>query len=119
MSSPTSRGNQVSSESLIPTQPVIDMQRIAALATRAGSMVEQIRSMLLAPEARKISPTYSTAQLASLCGVDKAHVAYRITKDDLPGGQLTPSGGKRTFKLDEIRRWTRTSSTIPSNLPSR
>lgn len=108
MSSPISRGNQVSSESLIPTQPVIDMQRIAALATRAGSMVEQIRSMLLAPEARKISPTYSTAQLASLCGVDKAHVAYRITKDDLPGGQLTPSGGKRTFKLDEIRRWTRT-----------
>ena len=101
-------GNQVSTE--IPAQPrqTINMERIAALATRAGSMVEQIRGMLLAPEARKIAPTYSTAQLAALCGVDKAHVAYRITKDDLPSGRLTPSGGKRTFGLDELRLWTRT-----------
>ncbi|SFP76594.1 MULTISPECIES: AAA family ATPase [unclassified Variovorax] len=84
------------------------MSKIAALATRAGSMVEQIRSMLLAPEARKVPPIFSTAQLAALCGVDKAHVAYRITKEDLPAGRLTPSGGKRNFGLDELRRWTRT-----------
>jgi len=84
------------------------MPKIASLAARAGSMVEQIRGMLLAPEARKVPPTFSTAQLAALCGVDKAHVAYRITKDDLPAGRLTPSGGKRNFGLDELRRWTRT-----------
>ncbi|MGJ7506440.1 AAA family ATPase [Variovorax sp. GT1P44] len=101
-------GNQVSTEVPAQARQTINMERIAALATRAGSMVEQIRGMLLAPEARKIAPTYSTAQLAALCGVDKAHVAYRITKDDLPAGQLTPSGGKRIFGLDELRRWTRT-----------
>jgi len=84
------------------------MARIAALAARAGGMVEQIRSRLLAPEARKTSPTFTTAQLAALCGVDKAHVAYRITKDDLPGGKLTPTGGKRLFDLAELRAWTRT-----------
>jgi chromosome partitioning protein len=101
-------GNLVSNDVQVPPRQTINMQKIAALATRAGSMVEQIRGMLLAPEARKIPPTYSTAQLASLCGVDKAHVAYRITKEDLPAGRLTPSGGKRTFELDELRRWTRT-----------
>jgi chromosome partitioning protein len=86
---------------------VIDMPRIQALATRAGSMVEQIRSRLLAPEARKVSPTYSAAQIAALCGVDKAHVNYRISKGDLPTGKLTPTGGKREFTLAEARQWTR------------
>ncbi len=70
-------------------------------------MVEQIRGRLLAPEARKIAPTYSTAQLAALCGVDKAHISYRITKEDLPAGRLSPSGGKRIFELSEIRNWAR------------
>lgn len=104
-----SSGNQVSTPPLpASTRPVIDMARIATLATRAGSMVEQIRARLLAPEARKVSPKYSTAQLATLCGVDKAHVAYRLTKEDLPAGKLTPTGGKRNFELPELRAWTRT-----------
>src|SRR5215207_9751627 len=109
---PADAGNQVSMPP-IPALPSsvrasIDMPRIAALATRAGSMVEQIRGRLLAPEARKVAPTDSTAQLAALCGVDKAHVAYRITKEDLPSGRLTPAGGKRNFELNELRAWTRT-----------
>jgi len=86
---------------------VIDMGRIQALATRAGSMVEQIRSRLLAPEARKIAPLYSASQIAALCGVDKAHVNYRISKGDLPSGKLTPTGGKREFTLTEARQWAR------------
>jgi chromosome partitioning protein len=61
----------------------------------------------LAPEARKISPLYSAAQVAALCGVDKAHVNYRISKGDLPSGRLTPTGGKREFTLAEARQWTR------------
>jgi chromosome partitioning protein len=98
---------------LQPAAPraVIDMPRIQALAARAGSMVEQIRSRLLAPEARKISPLYSAAQIATLCGVDKAHINYRISKGDLPSGKLTPTGGKREFTLGEARQWTRAYRT--------
>lgn len=66
------------------------MDRILALATRASAMVEQIRGRLLAPQCRKLAPCYSAAQIAALCGVDKAHVNYRVTKSDLPVGQLTP-----------------------------
>lgn len=91
-----------------PADAAIDMQRILGLATKAGSMVEQIRGRLLAPEARKLPPMFSTAQVAALCGVDKAHVNYRVTKGDLPVGQLTPSGGKREFSLTETRQWART-----------
>ena len=103
-----SAGNQVSTEPPSPARPVINMARIASLATRAGSMIEQIRTRLLAPEARKTAPTFSTAQLATLCGVDKAHVAYRISKEDLPSGRLTPTGGKRIFELSELQTWART-----------
>lgn len=104
-------GNQVSTPSSAPIAPAartaIDMRRVAGIAARASTMVEQIRSRLLAPEARKLAPTYSSAQLATLCGVDKSHVTYRVTKGDLPQGRLTPSGGKREFTLNEVRRWTR------------
>lgn len=92
-------GNQVSSE--------IDMQRIQALAARAEGMVSQVRDRLLAPESRKASPTFSTSQLAALCGVDKAHVNYRVGKGDLPVGKLTPTGARREFDLSEIRQWAR------------
>lgn len=83
------------------------MRRIQAIASRADAMVAQIRQRLLAPETRKASPMYSTAQLATLCGVDKAHVNYRVTKGDLPAGRLTPTGGKREFTLGEAEQWAR------------
>jgi len=83
------------------------MRRIQAIATRADGMVAQIRQRLLAPEARKVAPTYSTMQLAALCGVDKAHINYRVTKSDLPVGKLTPTGGKREFTLAEAEAWAR------------
>ena len=107
-------GNQVSTPRPSPA-PVarhrIDMARIAAIAARANTMVEQVRSRLLAPDSRKVSPNYSTAQLAALCGLDKAQVAYRLTKGDLPAGRLTPSGAKREFSLSELRAWTRSYRT--------
>ena len=53
----------------------------------------------------------TAAQIAALCGVDKAHVNYRIGKGDLPSGRLTPSGGKREFTLAEARQWTRAYRT--------
>jgi chromosome partitioning protein len=87
------------------------MRRIAALAEGAATMVEQIRLRLLAPEARKVAPAFSTAQLATVCGLDKSQVAYRLTKGDLPPGRLTPSGAKREFSLAEVRAWARTYRT--------
>jgi chromosome partitioning protein len=103
-------GNQVATPLPSPTlapRSTIDMRRIQALATRAENMVGQIRQRLLAPESRKVSPMYTTAQVALLCGVDKAHVNYRVTKGDLPSGKLTPTGGKREFTLAEARTWAK------------
>lgn len=103
-------GNQVSTDTASTPQSrgEIGMPRIATLAARAASVVEQVRGRLLAPESKKVSPTFSTAQLATLCGVDKAHVTYRITKNDLPSGTLSATGAKREFSLSDVRTWTQT-----------
>ncbi len=111
-------GNLVSNPPPPATRQPIDMARITALAERAGRMVEEIRGRLLSPDSRKVAPTYSATQLATMCGVDKAHVAYRITKNDLPSGNLTPTGGRRVFTLEELRRWVheyRKASLRPTN----
>ena len=102
-----SAGNLVSNPPSVVARQPINMGRITALAERAAGMVEEIRGRLLAPESRKIAPTYSATQLAAVCGADKAHIAYRIGKNDLPPGKLTPTGGRREFTLEELRRWAR------------
>lgn len=106
VSTPPPAGNRVAGSASEPQAP-IDMARIGGLALRAEAMVSQIRQRLLAPEVRKVPPQFSTAQLAAICGVDKAHVSYRVTKGDLPTGQLTPTGGRREFSLAELRVWAR------------
>ena len=97
-------GNQVATpaENAAAPRQVIDMRRIAELGSRAEGMVSQIRQRLLAPESRKVSPEFSTAQLAALCGVDKAHVNYRLTKGDLPAGRGPPY---RTARNGGCGRW--------------
>jgi len=98
---------------LVSTPPTsgreaIDMDRILALSARATDIVQQVRAKLLAPETRKVAPSFTTAQLAALCGTDKAHVNYRVGRGDLPVGQLSARGGKREFDLASTREWTRT-----------
>ncbi|MEO8629732.1 MAG: AAA family ATPase [Betaproteobacteria bacterium] len=100
-------GNPVSTSPSPATAQPIDMRRITALAKRAAGMVEEIRGRLLTPDARKIPPTFSLTQVAALCNVEKQQIGYRMRKDDLPQGQLTPTGGRRVFSLEELQQWTR------------
>ncbi|KRB93757.1 AAA family ATPase [Noviherbaspirillum sp. Root189] len=83
----------------------IHISDIVDQAERAAQMVNQIRSRMLAPNANKNPPVFSLTQLASLCGIDKGQVAYRISKGDLPAGQLNDKGSRREFSLKEARVW--------------
>jgi len=70
-------------------------------------MVGDVRSRMLAPQQQKVAPTFSLTQLATLCGIDKGQVSYRLTKDDLPAGQLNATGSRREFSLEQARTWVR------------
>lgn len=85
----------------------IHISDIVDQAERAAQMVNQIRSRMLAPNAIKSAPVFSLTQLATLCGIDKGQVSYRIGKGDLPAGQLNDKGSRREFTLEEARTWVR------------
>ena len=85
----------------------ITLQDIADQAQRAVSMMEQIRAAMLTPTARKQPPVFNLSQLATMCGIEKGSVNHRMSRGDLPTGQLNPAGSRREFSLTEARRWIR------------
>lgn len=85
----------------------ITLEAIEEQAERVKSIVAQVRGAMLAPNARKAPPSYNTAQLMALTGLDKSQVDYRIRKGDLPTGRLNSTGSRREFSLAEIRHWVK------------
>lgn len=78
---------------------------IASIAERASNMLLDVRESMLAPHPRKRSPVYTTAQVASLCRIDKTRVTYLTTKGELPVGTANGSGKSKEFTLAEARQY--------------
>lgn len=85
----------------------IRLADVAEQASRAVDMMEQIRTAMLAPTARKSSPTINLSQLAALLGIEKGSLTHRMTRGDLPAGRLNDAGSRREFSLAEARHWIR------------
>jgi len=62
---------------------------------------------MLAPTARKSPPRYTMAQLATLCGIAKDQVRYRLSKGDLPAGRRAEGSNRIEFELSEALQWIR------------
>lgn len=78
---------------------------IEAQAERVSEMMKKIREVMLPPAEAKSAPSFSALQLAQLCGVDKAKIAYRLTRGDLPEGRM--DGNRRIWTMAEAREWAR------------
>ncbi len=89
----------------------ISISDLVLQADRAVQMVGEVRSRMLAPDRAKTPPTFTLTQLASLCGIDKSQISYRLTKGDLPTGVLNATGSRREFSLMEARQWVRAYRT--------
>ncbi|MHB8950081.1 MAG: AAA family ATPase [Rhodoferax sp.] len=83
----------------------ITIAAVVEQAERAIQMVNDVRSRMLAPQSKKQAPVFSMTQVAALCGIDKGQFSYRLTKEDLPGGQLNSTGSRREFSLESARKW--------------
>lgn len=83
----------------------ITIAAVVEQAERAIQMVNDVRSRMLAPQSKKQAPIFSMTQVAALCGIDKGQFSYRLTKEDLPGGQLNSTGSRREFSLESARTW--------------
>jgi chromosome partitioning protein len=97
-------------KSIVPLKR-ITIPDLLTQASEAMQMVNDVKSRMLAPEAKKSSPNFSLTQVAALCGLDKGQFSYRLTKGDLPNGQLNATGSRREFSLAETLQWVRAVRT--------
>jgi len=89
-----------------PLHPLIDIAALNAVSEHAAAVVQQVRTSMLAPEARKSPPTFNSAQLAELCSLEVSQVQYLAKKGDLPSGER-PGSSRRQWSLIEARKWVR------------
>jgi chromosome partitioning protein len=84
-------------------RPRITIGQIVEQAERAMKAVNEVRGRMLAPNLSKVPPTFSSLQVATLCGIDRNQFNYRLSKGDLPAGGM--AGSRREFSLAETRAW--------------
>ncbi|WP_246312658.1 AAA family ATPase [Pseudaquabacterium terrae] len=94
-------------DTLVNASRPITLDALVDQADRVKAIVEQVRGQMLAPNARKKAPMFSSAQLMALTGLDKAQVDYRLRKGELPSGRLNKTGYRREFTLAEVRTWVK------------
>ena len=91
-----------SGNALIRRQSLADIELQAA---RIAAMMKQIRATMLSPTSQKSAPSVGASQLATLCGVDKSRISYRLTRGDLPAGEIV--GNRREWSMADARIWVR------------
>ncbi|WP_091994551.1 AAA family ATPase [Paraburkholderia lycopersici] len=91
----------------------VDLSAITQFAEEAGRLSEELREMMLAPRPRKMAPTFTSAQVAELCGIDRIKLNNLLaTREGLPQGVAQGSGRSRVFTLPEARTWVQQVSDI-------
>jgi chromosome partitioning protein len=83
----------------------VSLADIEQQSKRVASIMEEIKSVMLAPQSKKTPPLLGSGEMQALCGIDKAKLAYRLSIKDLPGGKL--SGNRRVWSLTEAHEWVR------------
>lgn len=87
-------------------QTRVRVTEIREIADRVRAVMSQVRETMLPPNAKKSAPSFSTAQLSDICGLDKFKLDYQIKKGILPQGEMV--GGRRRFSLPDVQQWSRT-----------
>lgn len=85
----------------------VPLSSLGAIAAFARDMLENVRDSMTAPFPRKSAPTYTLAQIATLCNMDKAQANYILTNkpDGLPTGTIIGGNRKREFTQKEAMAW--------------
>jgi chromosome partitioning protein len=84
----------------------VSLQDLISTSNRVSAVIESVRGTMLAPDARKKAPTFTTNQVAAICNLEKAQMDYRVKKGDLPLSQIE-MGHRRRFSLEDTRAWAK------------
>jgi len=92
----------------------VTINGLRTMSAQLKVLMGEIRKDSIAPEKRKTPPTYTSTQVAEMCGIDRARLNYLATKPGttLPPGELQGNGRRRVFTLAETRQWIQQVSSI-------
>jgi len=90
----------------IPFPAMVTIEDLHGLSVRAGGVIAELRKRMLLPEAKKSPPTLSSEKVASICGLNKGQIHYRV-KNGAPPGVVASRGGRREFSLVDAEAWAR------------
>ena len=59
-------------------RPTVTIAELAAMRTKASSVVSENRAASAAPSAKKVPPVFNSTQLAALCGIDRNKLDVKV-----------------------------------------
>lgn len=90
---------------LDPGAQRFSLSDLVSLAGSASEILDGLRDKMLEPHPRKKAPSFTGAQVASLCGIEPSKVNYLAKRGDLPEGHHEANGKRRVFSLPAAREW--------------
>ncbi|RBL79748.1 ParA family protein [Streptomyces cavourensis] len=94
----------------------VNLVQIADFARRIETVTQELREQILAPRPRKKPPTFTSAQVADLCGIDRSRLNYLLSREGttLPQGEVR-GNRSRIFTLAETRQCVQQLSAIEAS----
>ncbi|MGF6735613.1 chromosome partitioning protein [Paraburkholderia youngii] len=92
----------------------VTLDGVEELSKKLDQLTRDLRKDILTPNPRKHAPTFTSTQVAEMCGIDRARLHYLATREGstLPQGEVQGNGRIRNFSLAETRAWVQQVSPI-------
>ena len=92
----------------------ISMHDLDTLAVTAADVLSQVRDAMMEPHPRKEAPTFSSAAIAEMCGVEKTQMKYLALKHELPTGRKVDGSKAKEYTLEDAITWVKAIGRRPT-----
>jgi chromosome partitioning protein len=91
----------------------VDFNGLGKLAEKSKSVLAATRDTLFEPDPDKPSPFFTTATVASLCGVSRRRIADMSNMSDYPRGVIPEGSNTKHFTVKETQTFVRALKDLP------
>lgn len=92
----------------------ISMHDLDTLAVTAADVLSQVRDAMMEPHPRKEAPTFSSAAIAEMCGVERTQMKYLALKHELPTGRKVDGSKAKEYTLEDAITWVKAIGRRPT-----
>jgi chromosome partitioning protein len=91
----------------------VSMHDLDTLAVTAADVLSQVREAMIEPHPRKVAPTFTSAAIAEMCGVEKTQIKYLAQKRNLPLGRKIDGSKAKEYTLEDAINWVKAIGKRP------